>query len=252
MHTLIIDKFISQFKAKHHEDNITVVGILGFGSGFSQKKISPRSDLDVYVVIKNIGKRYRGAMLVDDVEVDYFVYPLEQLKADWEEVKSKAIPRLTFAYMLRDGRIIKDKNDALKRLQADARKFLRNELIKGKITHPLLIINKYFINDYVKDIEDSLQDKNMFSWQYNANLLLNDLIVIFCQFHHIPLVKPKYQNWEIAKKDVTFVSMYESIVKALTVKERTKRIKKLASYCLKSLGGPLPREWELERSVDPR
>lgn len=250
MHKSIINKFINQFKVAHPKDKIEVAAILGFGSGFSQKKILPNSDLDLYVVIKNIGKRYRGIALVDDIVVDYFVYPLEQLKADWEKVKNKIMPRLTFAYMLRDGRIILDKVGALKKLQTEARKFLKNELINSTIPRPLLIINKYFINDYLGDIEDSLRDKNVFSWQYNVSLLLNNLIDIFCQFHKIPLVKPKYQRREITKKDKKFVELYELATKASSMEEGTKRIKKLALYCLESLGGQLPGEWELERPVE--
>lgn len=249
MHILTINKFISQFKARHPKDDIVVIGILGFGSGFSQKKIPLNSDLDVYIVIKDIGKRYRGVMFVGGIEVDYFVYPAKQLRADWKKVKSGALPKQTFAYMLRDGKILLDQNNALKKLRAEAKEFLKNKLSKNGMPHPLLIINKYFINDYTKDIEDSLRDKDMFSWQYNTSLLLNDLIVVFCQYHNIPLVKPKYQSREIAKKDTKFVALYESIAKDVPIEEKIKRIKKLALYCLESLGGPLPREWELERPV---
>lgn len=249
MHKLLIEKFISQFKIRHPEDDIEVVAILGFGSSFKQKKISPHSDLDVYIVIKDIGKRYRGVMIVDGVKVDYFVYPLRQLQADWKRVKSKLSPKQTIAYILRDGRILLDQNSKLKRLQAEAQEFLRNELAESEISHPLLIINKYFINDYMEDVEDGLRDKDIFSWQHNINLLLNNLIEVFCQFHSIPLVKPKYQGQEIAKKDKKFVELYELVARASSIEERTKRVKRLMRYCLESLGGSLSREWELERPV---
>lgn len=250
MHSLIIQKFINQFKTKHAKENIEVVAILCFGSNFNKKKIEANSDLDLYVVIKNIGKRYRGIMFVDNIAVDYFVYPLKQLKADWKKVKSKVSAKQTVAYMLKDGKIILDQNDRLKKLKAEAREFLKNELDKRTVPKPLLIINKYFINDYLQDIEDSLGDNNIFSWQYNVSLLLNDLIDIFCQFHRIPLVKPKYQSYEIAKKDAKFVEMYKSIAPTSSIRERTKRIRKLALYCLENLGGQLPREWELDRPID--
>lgn len=246
----IINEFIKQFKIRHDKDDIKVIAILCFGSSMKRKKIRANSDLDLYVVIKNIGKRYRGIMIVDGVEVDYFVYPLEQLKADWDKVKSKINPRRTVAYMLSGGKIILDKNGRIKKLQAEAREFLKNELNNNGVPPPLLTINKYFINDYLRDIEDSMRDKDIFSWQYNASLLLNNLIDIFCQFHKIPLVKPKYQSQEIAKKDKKFVELYGSIARPASTKERTERIKKLALYCLESLGGQLPREWELERVTE--
>ncbi|MBI2050543.1 MAG: hypothetical protein HYT31_01940 [Parcubacteria group bacterium] len=245
----ILDEFIGQFKRKHPKDNIRVLAMLGFGSSFSNKKIRANSDLDLYIVIKDIGKRFRGVMRINGIAVDYFAYPLKQLKADWKKVKNRTAPRLTIAYMLRDGHIILDQNHALRKLRIEAKKFLQHELKNSAIPPNLLVINKYFVNDYLKDIEDSLRDGDAFAWQYNVNLLFKDLIDIFCQFHKIPLVKPKYQKMEIAKRDKKFVRLYESVAGAPSPKEKTKRINALARYCLKTMGGPLPREWELARPV---
>lgn len=250
MHEQIIKNFINQFKTKHSKDNIEVIGILGFGSSFNQKNLSPNSDLDIYIVIKNIGKRYRGIMLIDNIEIDYFINPIEQLKADWEKVRNKIVIKKTIAYMLKDGKIILDQNNELKKMQEEARKFLKDELKINGISDYMLVLGKYFIEDYLKDIEDSLIDKNIFSWQYNANSLLNYLIEVFCQFHRIPLVKLKYQGMEIAKRDKKFIELYKLIAKTSSIKEKSKRIKKLALYCLESLGGKLPREWELESPIN--
>mgnify|MGYP001613373716 FL=1 len=250
MHKLIINQFIKQFKAKHSQNKIEVLAILGFGSSFRNKKIRDNSDLDLYVVIKNVGKRWRGVMLAGSIAVDYFVYPIEQLKADWNKVKNKIIFKQTIVYMLRDSRIILDKTGELKKMRAAARSFLKNELNQGAVPPAWLILNKYFIDDYLKDIVDSYRNKDIFSWQYNFNLLLNNLLEIFCKFHKIPLVKPKYQSTEIIKKDTKFVALYNSIARVATIKEKTNKINQLAFYCLTTMGGPLPKEWELERPLE--
>ena len=72
MLTSVVDGFIQQFRVKHEKDTVDVVAILGFGSSFKNKTVADNSDVDLYVVIKDIGKRYRGVMFVGDVEVDYF------------------------------------------------------------------------------------------------------------------------------------------------------------------------------------
>lgn len=249
MHREIIKKFINRLKIKHPNDKIEVNGILGFGSSFNKKKLNPNSDMDIYLVIKNIGKRYRGIMLVNGVEVDYFVNPIKQLKADWRKVKNKFTTRKTAAYMLRDGEIILDQNNELKKLKEEARKFLEKDLEYGRMSSSTLVTSKYFINDYLGDIEDSIRGGDAFSFQYNISSLLNYLIEVFCQFHKIPLVKQKYQGTEIAKRDKKFVELYESVSEAFSKGEKFNRIKNLVSYSLESLGGKLPKEWELESSI---
>jgi len=249
MQKQIIYKFIKQFKDSHPKDKIDVIEIIGFGSIFSEKKLSPNSDFDIYIVIKNIGKRYRGNMFIDGIEIDYFVNPIEQLKADFERVKNKSIVKKTICYILRDGKIFLDKNGELKKLKKEAREFLKNDLKNSTLSNAKLVIAKYFISDYLKDIEDCFINKDVFSWQYNIATLLNYLIEIFCQFHKIPLIKQKYQCEEIAKKDKKFIKLYEMIAKTSSIEEKNLRIKKLALYVLKSLGGKLSKEWELESSV---
>lgn len=250
MFELKIDEFIKKFKSRHSKDIIEVLAILGFGSSFKNKKIQDNSDLDLYIVIKDIKKRWRGVMLVGGIVVDYFIYPLEQLKADLNKVKSKIISKQTIAYILRDSKIILDNTGELKKLRATACNFLKKEISQHTISSAWLVLNKYFIDDYLKDIVDSQRDKDIFAWQYNSNLLLNNLLEIFCQFHKIPLVKPKYQSAEIMKKDTKFVALYSSIAQATTIKEKTKKINQLVFYCFATMDGPLPKEWEIERPVD--
>ena len=80
----IIKKFLNQFLQKH--TNVEIEGVLVFGSVLREKYFFERSDVDVYIVIKN-NKRYRGIKVVDGVEIDYFVNPIEQLQKEFEIAK---------------------------------------------------------------------------------------------------------------------------------------------------------------------
>lgn len=247
MHKKIIKKFINKFINNHPNENIVVVGILGFGSNFNQKKISKNSDLDLYIIIKNTNKRYRGIMVIDKIEIDYFVNPIKQLKQDWRNFKKGITHKNTILYMLKDGKIILDKNNQLKKLKDEAKIFFKKEIKSKNISLNDLIIKKYFIEDYLKDIEDDLKNKDIQSWQYNFNLLLIFLVEFFCEINKIPLNKPKYLMEEIVKKDKEFIKIYNSIAKSLSIKDKSQKINKLSLYCLNLSGSKLPKEWEIRK-----
>ena len=245
----IIKKFINKFKNNHPNENITVVGILGFGSNFNQRKISKNSDLDLYIIIKNTNKRYRGIMIVDGMEIDYFVNPIKQLEQDWKNFKKGIMHKNTILYMLKDSKIILDKNNQLKKIKAEAKIFFKEKIENKKILLNDLIIKKYFIEDYLKDIEDDLENKDIQSWQYNFNLLLIFLVEFFCEINKIPLDKPKYLMEEIAKKDKKFIKIYNSIAKSLSIKDKSQKINELSLYCLNLSGSKLPKEWEIKNKT---
>ncbi|MBU2219872.1 hypothetical protein KJ665_01890 [Patescibacteria group bacterium] len=242
----LIDKFIKVFKDKHPQDDIEIEGIFLTGSFLNSKKISKNSDLDLFLVIKNIGKRFRGVFHVDGVEIDYFINPFEQFVDDFE--KAKKAPKKTMVHILAGAQILQDKDNGLERLKNQAQEFLGQE-VAGMIPDFAMTMNRYFVNDYLKDIEDCYEDKDVFAWQYNESLILNYLIEIFCQQKSILLVKPKYQKEEIAKKDDRFVELYEKVAQASFGKEKNEQIKKLAEYVIENLGGQLPEDWEIVSGI---
>jgi len=242
----IIRKFIKQFIENHKEDNIKIEGIILFGSYAYPKKISKNSDLDLYLVIKNNGKRYRGIKYIDNVEVDYFINPFIQLESDFENAINSS--KKTIIFMLADGKILKDSGNKINKLKKRAKELIKKENKQG-LPKFMLTFVKYFIDDYLKDIKDNYNEKDFFAWQYNKNLLLNYLIEVFCKNKKILLVKPKYQKEEIKKRDQNFVKLYESISNEKNNQEQMAKIKKLSEYVLDSLGGKLPREWESESQI---
>ncbi len=242
----IISSFIKQFEKRHKDKAVEIEGILLFGSSLNPETMSKNSDLDLYLIIKNIGKRYRGVMRIDNTEVDYFVNPIEQLRIDFDNAKKNK--KMTVLFMLANGNILKDQNGELSTLKNEAVKFLEEETRK-QIPEFQITFIKYFIDDYLKDTEDCYIKKDWFSFQYNIHLLLNYLIEVFCNTNQILLLKPKYQKDEIKKKDNTFVKLYEDVEKATMRKEKIKKLKNLSKYVLSKIGGKLSDEWELESNT---
>lgn len=245
----IIEEFIQQFKQKHDKDNINVDGVLLFGSYIKPSQISKLSDLDLYIVIKNNGKRYRGIACIDNIEVDYFVNPIELLKKDFEQALKA--PKKTVVFMLAEGQIIQDSNKQLSELQSEALQAIKTlEKEQAQALPDFMITStKYFIDDFLKDIRDNYDESDFFALEYNFNLLMNYLLESFCRQKGILLVKPKYQKDKIQKIDSRFVLLFEEVSDAKSKKERMKKIKRLSDYVLDSLGGKLPKEWELESTV---
>lgn len=244
---IIIEKFINQFQTRHCKNNIIIEGVLLFGSYLNPNQLSRNSDLDVYVIIKNNGKRYRGIARIDNVEVDYFINPIKQLRNDLKQnLKSS---KKTIVFMLAEGKILKDKYRQLEKLQKEAINILKKEK-KQKISNSEIIFIKYFIDDFLKDIQDNYEEKDYFALQYNINLLLNYLIESFCKNKGILLVKPKYQKNKIKEVDSHFIELFKEIVMTENMGRKIKKIIKLSDYVLDGLGGRLPVEWEMESATN--
>lgn len=241
-----IDVFVDWFTEIHHDDKISIKGILVFGSSLHPEKMGSNADLDLYFVIENNGKRYRGVKFINGTEVDYFANPKEQLLLDFNSAKNSA--RKTIFFMLANGKILKDWEGLLGELQKEAMKILEAEKNK-EIPAWLFVNSKYFIDDYLKDIEDDLRSNNYFSMDCNFRLLTGDLLEIFCRQKKILIGKPKYQKEEIEKVDKEFIKLYEEMAMESNYAIKLEKIKRLSNYVIESLGGALPKDWELVSSL---
>ncbi|MDD5590068.1 MAG: hypothetical protein PHQ47_02750 [Candidatus Portnoybacteria bacterium] len=239
----IIGEFIKWFKSNSKRDHLKIEGLLLAGSFVFPDKLSLNSDLDLFVAIKDNGKRYRGIKKINDVDVDYFINSIAQYRHDFE--KAKETDRKTFLYVLANGLIIEDRQQEFLTLQKEAKKYLKFTAAKG-IPDPDLVLAKYFIDDLLKDIEDDLENGDNFAFQYNLNLLSNYLIETFCRYFKIGLVKPKYQKNEISKEQPEFVRLFGEFSESRSKEEKFKAIKKLAFFALESMGGKNPAEWEIK------
>jgi hypothetical protein len=219
---------------------------LVFGSVLRERYFFVRSDVYVYIVIKNNDKRYRGIKVVDGVEIDYFVNPIEQLQKEFEIAKKSQ--KKTVLFMLANGKIFQDKENQLQELQTEARKIIKNG--PDKMSKYQIHMAKYFISDYMNDIKDTNDEKGDFSWQRNIDLLSDYLVETICKFHRIYITKPKYQKKELEKIDARFVELYEKIANTSSKKEKQKSIEELAQYVVRELGKDLDKEWEIITSVD--
>ena len=249
----IVDKFLQEFLAKHSD--VEVESVLVFGSVLREEYFYERSDIDLYIVIKNNGKRYRGIVIIDDREVEYFVNPIEQLISDFGNAKK--IPacagmtdtsQMTILNMLSSGELLQDKDEQIAELQKRAQDIVSAGV--KKMSDYQIHMAKYFINDYMNDLKDSYDNIIDFAWQRNVDLVLNYLVETVCAFHQIHITKAKYQKEKLEKTDKEFVTLYEKVVNTNSKKEKQENIQKLAKYVIKELGGNLDKEWEIVSDVE--
>lgn len=237
---LALDEFIKLTKEQYKDK---LQGIIVTGS-LIKKQLSKNSDIDVFMLIKDNGKRIRGSKTIDGIEIEYFMNPRRQIEADMAK-EIKMSKKITLE-ILNDGKIVYDKKGDFSVLKNQAQKILKKKLIITKLN---LFSFKYFISDYLKDIEDNYLDKDYLALLHNTTLLLNHIIEGYCKLKNIRYIKPKYLWKEIAKKDKKIIKLMEGIYFAGNPEIKLATIKKLSNYVLKKFGGPLPENYKIENDV---
>lgn len=229
--------FIKKIKANYGHD---LLGILLTGS-LSKKILSKNSDIDLFILVKDRGKRIRGIEIVNGIEVEYFINPPKQLESDME--RERAQQKKITLNIFKDGKILYDKNGSLKKLQKKALLIL-NE--KSDVSEFNIFSFKYFISDYLKDIDDDLSNKDYIALEYDINLLTLHILEGFCKIKKWPLRKPKYMREDLLKKDRQFARLFENLAKAKRTGGKIRALHRLAKYVLERSGGGLEKTYEIK------
>ena len=82
-----VEGILKQFTARYSKDK-NVLGIILTGS-YVYGILDKNSDLDICIITKNSKTLERGSTWVDNVEIDYFISPLKQIEAYFQQDKTK-------------------------------------------------------------------------------------------------------------------------------------------------------------------
>ena len=232
----LAEKFITYFLNLRNEHGLIVTGILLSGSNAKINKLNIGSDFDLYIII-NKEKKYRGVVLINGFEIDYFASSMKQLKYNFKS--SLKTPKKILVDMLANGIIIRDSNSELKEIKEDAIKIIRN---MPSLTFNEKMMIRYFLKNYLKTLQASINNK--FLWQYTYNALMNYLIKVCCRYYRIPL-NPKTFYGAICNVDNKFIEFWNSITDKKDKAAKVNAISKIVSYLLKKMGLTLEVEWEI-------
>ncbi len=223
-------------RTKAHPD---VIGIVLAGTYISGL-IDKHSDVDVVVLLdKNCAYRERGNTWINEVEIEYFMNPPQQIRQYFRnEYKT--------AHMLVNGKIAYQKSSEILDLVEEAKQLLQ--------TKPATIqpfekeLGKYFIDDLYKDLEDAKENEDLFAFQLVKNNFIDRCINLFCKVHHLRRDKAKRLKKQLATQHPQFAKVLESCLS--TCSFELQHLKELRIMIEDLIGGSRPKEWVFRSPLD--
>ena len=222
--------------------NEDVIGIIVAGS-IVHSRLDKNSDIDIHVILgPDCDYRERGNTWIDGIEVEYFKNPPAQIVVYFE--REKASPHT--AHMLAHGHIAYSVSPIVDELVSTARAII-DEVPPALKPHELEF-EKYFLDDYYKDLEDAMVNGDMLGTTLIRYKIVNKSIDVFCKTHQLRRGKDKRLGEQLGKVDVAFA---EAVRHALGEDwAETGDILALRVAAERLLGGGRSLEWGLRSLLD--
>lgn len=240
----LLEKYIDASKeyVEKEKFNEEVIGIVVSGS-MKYSDIDKNSDIDIHVILDpTCNYRERGNLWIRGIEIEYFKNPPAQIKSYFE--KEKKSPHT--AHMLAFGEVVYRKSEIVDELVSIAKSIINEKPPKLKDFE--IEFEKYFIDDYYKDIEDAILNKDVLGAKIIRANIINRSIDIFCKINQIRRGKDKRLSKQIGLLDADF---NELILRTLNENwNENTTIEKLRTKVEKLLGGRRTPEWKLRSKLD--
>lgn len=222
--------------------NKDVIGIIVSGS-MMYSTIDKNSDIDIHIILApTCTYRERGNLWINGIEIEYFKNPPIQIKNYFE--KEEKSPHT--AHMLAYGEIMYSESTIIDVLVATAKTIIQQT--PPKLKNVEIEFEKYCIDDFYKDFEDALINKDFVGTNIIRTKIVNRSIDIFCKIHQIRRGKDKRLSKQIEVVDPTF---YQQIYLTLNENwEEITAIEQLRILTENLLGGRRTLEWTLRSKLD--
>lgn len=226
------------FVEKHKKNN-NVIAILVSGS-IIHSKPDKNSDLDVHVILSKSTTRERGNTWINDIEVEYFINPINQI----EHYFKTEINAPHTAHMLANSLVLYKKDNTIDRLIHRAKITMSKKL--PKMSKVGIENAKYHIDDIKKDLEDVYLKQDLFAFNLIFSTLLSECLKIFYEIKQEPIEKSKRVEWSIEKIDNKFKNIFVKANTEIDIDKRYNSANAVADYIEKLLGGKRSKEWKLK------
>ena len=231
------DEALKQFTEKQSK-NPNVIAVLVSGS-YIHSKPDKNSDLDVYVLLKESKTRERGNTWINNIEIEYFINPVKQVRHYFKT----EIDQPSTAHMFANSKILYKKGNAVNELIKEAKRIIKKPTKKmSKID---IEFAKYFIDDMEKDLEDVYLKKDKFAFFEVANEILGKSLELFFKIKRKTKEKSKRLKAQLKTLDKKFANLYSSAITETNMDKKYKKVKKLAQYVEDYFGGKRPKEWKI-------
>ncbi len=174
-----LEKFIAKEKNKPWCEGIILFGSYATGNQNSM------SDIDVYILSDdNQNWRERGNTKIDNFIIEYFINPLKQTRAYFEDDLKKN--NFITENMIGFGKILFDKNGMAKKIQQEALSYRKHTISKlNDFQHKSGL---YSLWDKMDELQSLYQ--NNLETRFFYNITLKELIDFYFSFNQIPSITP--------------------------------------------------------------
>lgn len=247
---MALAKFLKKWPHKKETAGVLVCGSYVTGDP------SPRSDVDVHIVLKEGTKwRERGNRIVDGIMIEYFSNPPEQILQYFQEDYKNGRQMSVTQFLT--GRVLYD-DGSIKRLAREAKKWHSKKLKKPSGMRLSMI--RYGIWDMCDNLHDAYDhDAKHFWFVYHCTL--NHLIEIYCSMAGYPMIS-YHKSFDILDNpavrakyllpDFPDKIFMELMKRALVEKDAAAALRlfdKLADHVHKKAGGFHIDGWRLKSPV---
>jgi len=218
-----------------------VIGIVICGS-LAYSKLDKNSDIDIHVILdESCNYRERGNTWMNDIEVEYFKNPARQIRAYFQA--ETASPHT--AHMLAHGNLAYSNSQIVNELVVEAQAIITAK--PPAYSELQLELERYFIDDYYKDLDDVLSSDNALA-EYLINAkIINRSIDIFCKVHRIRRYKDKSIDSQLSSIDPKFVVLVQNAL--ITKDDGSIAVNELRAYIEHLIGGGRTKEWHLRSDL---
>jgi len=224
------------FSQQEEVDAILIVGSTVFG------ELHQNSDVDIYIILDQaVDYRERGNFYVDQIEIEYFKNPPQQIRAYFESEKNN--PHT--AHMLATGEIVYSKSDEVFPLVQEAKK-----IINAGRPHPdgqQIELMKYKLDDLGKDLKDCWAVQDLIGYSATKSKIIK--LVLDILFYLNRRYTPK-DKWLSETLNSSYPKVYDLITK-LTINHENDSdlMQRLIHEAELKLGGKREKIWVLRSEL---
>ncbi|EEB73075.1 nucleotidyltransferase domain-containing protein [Thermococcus sp. AM4] len=242
-----LEKFIGEWSEKDSVGAAILTGSYALGLQ------TPRSDVDVYVILSDdVDWRERGNVFVDGFLIEYFANPIRQIRRYFEEEHSRN--KRNTARIILIGKVLFDKTGIVESLRAEAEEYMRMPFPKPE---PVKVeLAKYVLWDALDSLKDA-EERGDPSYAYLYHLALREALESYARFLRVE-VPPASKVYRLFSDeafreaylfpnfpDDEFVALFLRAMKEV----RTENVEALVTHVLERMGGFSIDGWRLRTGV---
>jgi predicted nucleotidyltransferase len=232
-------EIVNEIVDKYKEDK-NVLGVAIFGS-VAKGESDKHSDVDIYIILKKLGKFSRVNFVKNTVRVDIILSTLKETNA-YLKSDRRSLKRIT-SDMLANGMILFDQKNTLKNIIKTAKNNLRQ---KTKYSKGEILMHKYSIDDFWGETQRDMENNDYLAYGVDSQLLINNVLELFLKINGCAMPQPKKMSGLLNKLDARLSALVSNFYRESNLELKEVILAKIVDYIYGVSGGRLPDRWHIK------